>query len=428
MISHTNRKIIEEQYTGDQKSENLFFLLDNIVVSNDLTPIISSSIERIFGQSKPSYSIICDSETYKVLGQTIEHELNNFQYKTLILPSNVAATESYIDKIIEFSSPYDILIAVGSGTINDLCKYASYKQKKDYIVFGTAPSMNGYCSSNASITINGNKTTLKAHLPKAVFFDTKILSEAPQRLIASGIGDSICRSTCQVDWLFSHLIADTYYNESAFKLLEDSEFNLLKETDNKLNNKEIINNLIENLVLSGIGMHISGGSYPASQSEHMIAHYIDMFSKGNTPRTFHGEEIAVTTLHISEMQKNLLSKEKIKIQYFNYNIKDFVDKFGEEKGEYFFSEYRNKFPDKNYVDEINNRLVKNWKNIRTKLQSKCIETTRLKKALKYIKSPTSYQELYWDKEMFNEAISNSAMTRSRITFLDIYQKHPLKIG
>ena len=33
----------------------------------------------------------------------------------------------------------DALIAIGSGTINDLCKYASAQDGKPYAVFATAP-------------------------------------------------------------------------------------------------------------------------------------------------------------------------------------------------------------------------------------------------------------------------------------------------
>ena len=46
----------------------------------------------------------------------------------------------------------DAVIAIGSGTINDLCKYASAADRKPYAVFATAPSMNGYTSLNAAIT------------------------------------------------------------------------------------------------------------------------------------------------------------------------------------------------------------------------------------------------------------------------------------
>ena len=61
----------------------------------------------------------------------------------------------------------DALVAVGSGTINDLCKYAAAKDGKPYVVFATAPSMNGYTSMNAAITVDGHKKTLPAATPRA---------------------------------------------------------------------------------------------------------------------------------------------------------------------------------------------------------------------------------------------------------------------
>ena len=60
----------------------------------------------------------------------------------------------------------DALVAVGSGTINDLCKYAAAKDGKPYAVFATAPSMNGYTSKNAAITVDGHKKSLPAGAPR----------------------------------------------------------------------------------------------------------------------------------------------------------------------------------------------------------------------------------------------------------------------
>jgi Glycerol dehydrogenase and related enzymes len=87
----------------------------------------------------------------------------------------------------------DALVAVGSGTINDLCKYAAFLDRKPYVVFGTAPSMNGYTSVSAAITEHGHKKSLPAAAPVGVFLDLAVLAAAPPRMIRSGLGDSICR-------------------------------------------------------------------------------------------------------------------------------------------------------------------------------------------------------------------------------------------
>ena len=44
-------------------------------------------------------------------------------------------------------------VAVGSGTVNDLCKYVTAMDGRSYCVFATAPSMDGYTSTTASITV-----------------------------------------------------------------------------------------------------------------------------------------------------------------------------------------------------------------------------------------------------------------------------------
>ena len=113
----------------------------------------------------------------------------------------------------------DALVAVGSGTINDLCKYAAAQDGKPYVVFATAPSMNGYTSMNAAITVDGHKKTLPAATPLGVFMDLGVLAAAPARMIRAGLGDSLCRSTAQADWLLSHHLLGTPYRRAPFALL-----------------------------------------------------------------------------------------------------------------------------------------------------------------------------------------------------------------
>ena len=65
--------------------------------------------------------------------------------------------------------------------------------------------------------------------------------------------------------------------------------------------------LARTLVLSGIGMTICGGSYPASQGEHLISHYIDMFAPAGRATYFHGEQVAVATLTMARIQEEVLA-------------------------------------------------------------------------------------------------------------------------
>ena len=85
----------------------------------------------------------------------------------------------------------DAVVAVGSGTINDICKMVALGRDCPQVVFATAPSMNGYTSLSASLTEHGFKRSVRALTPTAAFFDLGVLAAAPSRLIRSGLGDSL---------------------------------------------------------------------------------------------------------------------------------------------------------------------------------------------------------------------------------------------
>ena len=66
------------------------------------------------------------------------------------------------------------------------------------------------CAGPHSASGSG-RTTSPAHAPTGVFFDLAVLAAAPARMMRAGLGDTVCRTTAQVDWLLSHLLLDTAY-------------------------------------------------------------------------------------------------------------------------------------------------------------------------------------------------------------------------
>src|SRR6185503_1006992 len=114
---------------------------------------------------------------------------------------------------------------------NDLCKYAAARDGKPYVVFATAPSMNGYTSMNAAITVDGHKKSLPAATPTGVFMDLEVMAAAPARMIRAGLGDSLCRPTAQADWLLSHHLMGTPYRNAPFAMLADDESTLFEAPD-----------------------------------------------------------------------------------------------------------------------------------------------------------------------------------------------------
>jgi glycerol-1-phosphate dehydrogenase [NAD(P)+] len=254
-------------------------------------------------------AVVSDPATHGVLGARVESALSAIAtivpVRLQFRPHADARTAAAVRRACE---SVDALVAVGSGTINDLCKYAAAQDGKPYVVFATAPSMNGYTSMNAAITVDGHKRSLGAKTPVGVFIDLQVLANAPARMIRAGLGDSLCRPTAQADWLLSHYLLGTPYRSAPFCLLAADEAKLFDASEELLaGDLEAMRALARTLVLSGLGMTICGGSYPASQGEHLISHYIDMCSPPGRADYFHGEQVAVATLTMASIQQRMLA-------------------------------------------------------------------------------------------------------------------------
>lgn len=138
------------------------------------------------------FFLVADKNTEKLLNKSVLSKIPHF-----IIHSNSIASLDIVELIQNKTKNKELIVAFVSGTANDICKYASYLEGKDYISFPTAASMNGYTSANASILLNWQKKSFNAHLAKAIYIDINILINSPLRLTLSGFADFICRSTTQ---------------------------------------------------------------------------------------------------------------------------------------------------------------------------------------------------------------------------------------
>jgi glycerol-1-phosphate dehydrogenase [NAD(P)+] len=385
--------------------------LDNIaiIIEQALTGVILECITQI-GFVNKQLLLVCDSQTHDAFGKQITYELSSLKPELLVFEEKLYADESVVKRIN--SHTYDALIAIGSGTINDLCKYSSFVTGKPYAVFPTAPSMNGYLSANASITIEGHKHTLPAHLPKGVFCDLNILINSPARLIRSGLGDSLCRSTAQADWLLSHLLLGTPYNALPFDMLLPYEKELFARADKLLSGDlAVMKLLIKTLLVSGAGMTIAGGSYPASQGEHLIAHTMEMMHGCNVPETFHGEQIGVTTLTMAKIQQDFLSKP--------LQLPPEPDWQHHAKTPTSLEACRKKYAFYERYDEINTFLKKSDEDIRNAIKAISLPEALLRDVLTKAGAPANIEDLGWRQENFTYAVTEAHYMRDRFTFLDL---------
>ena len=131
----------------------------------------------------PRVAVVGDENTWPVLGARVAAALPGAEAIVLDHPK---ADEANADLLQERARHADALIAVGSGTINDLCKYVTHRTGRRCAVFATAASMDGYVTTTVSITRDGFKLSLPAHAPAGVFFDLSVLAAAPLRMMRAG--------------------------------------------------------------------------------------------------------------------------------------------------------------------------------------------------------------------------------------------------
>jgi glycerol-1-phosphate dehydrogenase [NAD(P)+] len=185
-------------------------------------------------------------------------------------------------------------IGAGGGRSIDIAKLASLQVDLPFLSVPTAASHDGICSAQASLTINGETASIPAHAPLAIVADTKIISQAPARLLAAGCGDIISNYTAILDWQLAHRLRNEEYSEYA-SALSGMTARMIVELapDIRPGLEESAKIVVKALISSGVAMSIAGSSRPASGSEHKFAHAMNLIASG---RALHGELCGLGTI------------------------------------------------------------------------------------------------------------------------------------
>lgn len=366
-------------------------------------------------------AIVFDTNTYDVLAHALCEALKgHYKLTPISLGKKPAPLVDTAMRLRQQAASCDAIIAVGSGTINDICKYAATRAEIPYIVCATAPSMNGYMSATASLMVGRRKYSLACQPPRAVYADIDILCRAPRRLIRAGLGDVLCRSTVQVDWLLSHLLLGTDYDATLFNRICALETEMLPQT-RQISDKDptFIRMLMKMLNVSGAAMADYGSSAPASQGEHLIAHAYEYFYGSDSgPESFHGEQISVTSLTMVRMQEKMLLRRPT-IKPTVETAERFNKLFGREEGDPMYHAYQRKAISPKRAEELNDRLETEWKGIKATIEAVRVPATKLENALKAANCPLTPADIQWHPNRYEHAVTQAYLIRDRFTFLDL---------
>lgn len=197
------------------------------------------------------------------------------------------------------------IVAVGSGVMTDIVRYAAHLSDRDFVSVPTAASMDGYASSVAAMQFDGVKVTYPARAPHAIFADPRVAAAAPAELTRAGIGDLLAKATARVDWLAAHLLYGEPYSDAVAALvLEPLTFAATNAPAILAGGVEEVAALLTGLVQSGIAMAIAGNSRPASGCEHHASHFWDLLAaRGMRPHASHGLQVGYATRFAMRLQR-----------------------------------------------------------------------------------------------------------------------------
>ena len=260
-----------------------------------------------------SVLIVADENTFAAAGERTVNALTDkkikkviFSGKEVLVPNEIAIAE-----VTGALEGVDLIIGVGSGVIQDLCKYVSFYNNIPYIIVATAPSMDGYASNGAAMITDGMKVTYSAGLPTAIIADTEVLSNAPIDMIKAGYGDIIGKFSALNDWKLSHLVNDEYFCDYIYDLTYEQIKRTLDLAQGILKRDEqSIKTLMEALVIIGILMSFATSSRPASGSEHHLSHFFEITGIITNSKYFsHGIDVAYSTVITAQLREKILANE-----------------------------------------------------------------------------------------------------------------------
>lgn len=264
--------------------------------------------------------VLADENTWKVAGERICDILKDaaftvysyvYEREDGALLADERAIEEGKEAFLTEQERPDVIIAVGSGTLNDLGKViANDVDTKEWSV-GTAPSMDGYASTVSALVRNNLKVTEYYDPPEVIIGDLDILRTAPREMVLAGIADMAGKYNARLDWRISHIVNDEYYcpfiADGMLQVTDDIIDLALEAPSEGDFSDELLERLMEGLILSGVYMSYTGTSRAASGCEHHFSHFWEMWLQVHgKPPIFHGVKVGVGAMTMAWLYPKFL--------------------------------------------------------------------------------------------------------------------------
>jgi glycerol-1-phosphate dehydrogenase [NAD(P)+] len=367
--------------------------------------------------------LVADERTRDIAGRTAELALGRagWTVRSIVVPDgkdgSPVCDDVTHDRLNEQFKPADTALGIGCGVINDLTKWSAYEHDLPYAVVATAATMNGFTAANVAPTVSGVKTLIPARPPVAVFAVPSILIQAPYKLTAAGLGDTIAKPMSTADWLLNHIFCEEYFCSYCSEIINALEtYYLNRPEDIKNREPPAIEALFNALMYSGIAMTLVGTSAPSSGGEHLLSHTLDMMSSvDGTAHDLHGRQVGLGTIFSAALFSRVLTIGNPEINRMPSNID--VNFWG-GRAENVQDQYRQKAP----ANQIMSQKLKDeriWRAFVDAASKQVRPPGQIKQCLKSAGAAHTFADIGCSRERFIAAARHMHEIRKRPTIVDL---------
>ena len=383
--------------------------------------------------------VVADLNTWAVAGAAVQESLQAagvvIREPFVFDEEDLFAEWGYLQRLQEYLAGTEaIAVAVGSGVINDLSKYASHLLGRKYMCVGTAASMDGYTAYGASISKDGNKQTFDCPAPYCFVMDPEIAAAAPKELAASGYADLIAKIPAGADWMLADVMGAERLDPFSWSLVQDG----LKESLSQpaavhAGDVKMTQLLSEGLLMSGFAMQALMSSRPASGTEHQFSHFWDMenLCTPDGKHVSHGFKVGIGTIASTLSLELLLEQDLSKLDAgavakavwkpWEEMEADIRRKCEGRPGllSRCLKESRDKFVDRPQLEQRLNALRQAWPELSGKLRAQIIPSGQVRENLRLVGAPYEPEMIGISRQRLRSTLSFIPYMRSRITNIDV---------
>ena len=201
------------------------------------------------------------------------------------------------------------VVSVGSGTVTDIAKDATFRAGIPLVVVQTAVSVNAFSDDMAVLLRRGVKRTVPSRWPDALIVDLEVIASAPPVMNRAGFGELMGMFTAPADWYLASVVgADDSYDAEIVRIYRDGGDRLLAQAPGvAAARSDALAELALQMTLTGIAMGVAGRTAPLSGTEHTISHLLDMAAaRDGRGLAFHGSQVGVAAVLVAIAWSRLL--------------------------------------------------------------------------------------------------------------------------